>query len=150
MKVSFIFPIMISVLVGALCGKFVYWQYQNQEMVLPENEKIYFFQQGVYTIEEVKDENILKLPCSLTIFENDKHYVYVAITNDEENKEKIRKLFQDLGINLYQKEIEVTNLEFLSNLEQYDILLKNAVTNDEIISVLKVILASYEESVLMR
>ena len=44
----------------------------------------------------------------------------------------------------------MSNKEFLTNLEQFDLLLNKAATNDEIESINSVILSSYEEMVLKK
>jgi len=149
MKMNFIIPIVVSILLGALCGKLVFSQYQKNEEVFSENNTIYVLQQGVYTKEETKIEATKNLPCSISVLDDGKYYVYIAMTKNQKNVEKVSKLFQDKKIDVYQKEISVTNREFLNTLEQYDLLLENAKTEEEILSVVKVILASYEESVLM-
>ncbi len=149
MKMNFIIPIIVSILLGAFCGKLVFSQYQNNEEVFNENNTIYVLQQGVYTKEETKINAMQNLPCAISVLDDGKYYVYVAMTKNQQNLEKVSKLFQEKKIDIYQKEIAVTNREFLNTLEQYDLLLENAKTEEEMISVIKVILASYEESVLM-
>ena len=44
--------------------------------------------------------------------------------------------------------MSIENEEFLATLEQMDILLNNAKTNDEITSITEVVLANYQEFVL--
>ena len=59
-------------------------------------------------------------------------------------------MYDNEGIELIVEEKKVDSKEFISELSQYDILLKSSKTIDEISSVLSTILATYEESVLER
>ena len=59
--------------------------------------------------------------------------------------EKLKGYFKNLGYDIYVKKINIDNKGFIENLEQYDILLKEATTNDEINAVNKSVLATYEE-----
>lgn len=148
MKGSFIVPIIISILLGGLCGKFVFSQYQMKEEVFNENNTVYFLQQGVYSTESSLDQNTEQLNSKVTVLEDGKYYVYIGITKDLENAQKVKEMFEEKGYQIYQKELPVSNYEFINNLEQYDILLKSAKKEEEIQSVMDVILASYEETVL--
>ena len=47
-----------------------------------------------------------------------------------------------------EKKMSIENEEFLANLEQMDILLNKAKTNDEVNSINEVVLANYQEFVL--
>lgn len=149
MKVSFIIPIIISILLGSFCGKLVFDQYQEKQLVFEEENTVYFLQQGVYSTEESVTNNTEKLDSKVVVVEDGKYYVYVGITKDLDNATKINNLYKEKGYNLYQKELQVDNYEFINQLEQYDILLNTASTNEEITAVLDTILASFEESVLV-
>lgn len=148
MKASFIVPIIISILLGGFCGKLVFDQYQAKEKVFQENNTAYFLQQGVYSTKESLEENTKDLEYKVSVLEDGKYYVYVGITKDLENAEKLKKMYEEMGYNIYQKELPISNYEFLNNLEQYDILLTSSNTTEEMKSVMKVVLASFEESVL--
>ncbi len=148
MKASFIVPIIISILLGGFCGKLVFDQYQAKEEVFQENNTAYFLQQGVYSTEESLVENTKDLAYKVSVLEDGKYYVYVGITKDLDNAEKLKKMYEEMGYNIYQRELPISNYEFLNNLEQYDILLTSSKTNEEMQSVMKVVLASFEESVL--
>ena len=86
----------------------------------------------------------------MVIKKNKNYYVYVGISKNKDNLKKISYLYNKLGFNLYLSEEEVSNKEFLTNLEQFDLLLNKAATNDEIESINSVILSSYEEMVLKK
>lgn len=149
MKTSFIVPIIISILLGGLCGKLVFSQYQMKQEVFNENNTVYFLQQGVYSSEESLNKNTAQLQSKVSVLENGKYYVYIGITKNLENAKKVKKMYEEKGYNIYQKELPISNYEFINNLEQYDILLTSAQKEEEIQSVIDVILASFEETVLI-
>lgn len=148
MKKSFIIPIIISILLGSICGKLVFSQYQMKEEVFNENNMVYFLQQGVYSTETSLNNNTKSLSSKAVVEEDGKYYVYIGITKNLDNAKKVKEMYEKKGYNLYQKELPITNYEFINNLEQYDILLKSAKKDEEIQSVVDVILASFEETVL--
>ncbi len=150
MKKKFLCTILISIFLGSFCGKIVFNHYQENEMVFQEKSKVYFLQQGVYSQKDTLDENVAKLTASTYTLEDGEYHVYVGITKNSKNVDKIVEMYKDLGISLYMKEVSISNAEFINNLEQYDILLKSAQTKDEIMAVNKVILASYDELILNR
>lgn len=148
MKASFIIPMTISILLGSLCGKLVFDQYQAKQEVFEEENMVYFLQQGVYSTEDSLQKNTKDLPSKIVSLEDGKYYVYVGITKDSENAHKLKELYEEKDYSIYQKERSVSNYEFINNLEQYDILLASAKNEEEMVSVMDTILASYEETVL--
>ena len=75
---------------------------------------------------------------------DNKYYVYVGMTRNKDNIEKLKKYFKSLSYDIYVKEITV-NGEFAENLSQYDLLLDEATTNESISTILKTTLAKFEE-----
>ena len=51
-------------------------------------------------------------------------------------------------IEVYIKPTVINNIEFVSNLEQYDLLISEVENEDNLISISDVVLSSYEEIVL--
>lgn len=149
-KANFIIPIIISIFLGSTCGKIVFDQYQNKDEVFKENSIVYFLQQGVYSNEESLEKNTKNLSSKVVVEEDDKYYVYIGMTKSLENAKKIKNMYENLGYSVYQKDLSVSNYEFINNLDQYDILLTSASKQEEIQSVVNVILASYEETVLSK
>jgi hypothetical protein len=148
MKKYFI-PVLLCIVVGVLMGKVLLDQYKIEEVniVSSDNieEKVYFFQAGVYSNIDNAKNSSNNLDSYIIVEQDSKFYVYVGITKNEENKEKLKNFFDSEPYDTYLKEIIITNLGFLENLEQYDILLKEASTESEIKAVNKTVLATYEE-----
>ena len=76
-----------------------------------------------------------------------KYYSYVGITMSRENAEKIQEYYSFLGVDTYIQEEMVSNLDFIGSLQEYDQLLSST-SGSDMVSVLKVILATYDEMVL--
>ena len=84
----------------------------------------------------------------MVIEKSDKFYVYLGISTEKTNAQKVQDAFLEKNIKVSIKKTVIDNVEFISNLEQFDVLLDNASTNDDIMSINEVILSSYEEMVL--
>ncbi len=148
MKLSFIIPIIFSILLGWFFGNFIYNQYSHVSEEYRNSETIYFLQQGVYSNDQVLKKNISSLDAFTTIEDDNKYYVYVGITNNYNDAIHIKKLYKEKGYDLYIKEDKSNNAFFLNDLKQYSILLQNTDDFTKVNRILKAVLASYEENVL--
>lgn len=151
MTKSFFITMIIAILIGAVLGNFLFEQYKlESESVIREVNSTYFLMEGSYSTEDqankaVTDNNIKTY---LIVKEDANYIVYLAITKDNDNLDKLKKLYNDLGINCSIKKMSASNEEFLAMLEQMDILLNKTSSNDEILAINEVILANYQEFVL--
>ena len=94
------------------------------------------------------DDPEIKADKYLVLKENGVYNVYAGITTSLNNASKIKKLYENQQIRSYIKPTVIDNIEFISNLEQYDILLSEVDDEDNLISINDVIISSYEEMVL--
>ena len=149
MKYNFLIPILSAILFGYLCASFILINYSDNKAT-DSLKKIYFIQGGVYNNPDNSKEDFKNINNKLVIRNKDdnKYYVYLGITYSKKMADKVKKIYKENNINTYIKEISIDNKNFLLELEQYDILLKNSKTKEEIDSVLETILATYEEDVL--
>ena len=53
-------------------------------------------------------------------------------------------MYKDKGYSIYEKEIEVDNSEFTSNISQFDILLESSKNDSDISTIEEVVLSNYE------
>ena len=86
-----IVPIISAIAIGLFIGKVLFSQYEGKvDKVFNEKEKIYVLQQGVYS----SLENVTKYTTKLdyyTVEQDDKYYrVYVAITHNKNNVDKLK------------------------------------------------------------
>ena len=142
---KFIFPIFSAIILGYLCANYVLALYENVDS---EDNIIYFLQVGAYKNKDSSVDEFKSLNNKLTVKEDDKYYTYIGITSSLKQAEMIKEVYKNNNIEVYIKEKVNTNSTFQTELEQYDILLKNRSTFNEINSVLETVLATYEEEVL--
>lgn len=135
--------LLLAVSLGTVVGKYFY-QETNAKTVF-QDEKLIFLQQGVYTNKENMEENSRRIDPKIVVEENEKYYVYVGITGDEKNAQKLKEIYQNQGYEIYEKKVDVSNQEFKSNLDQFDLLLSKTNKEEELLSINEVILANYEQ-----
>lgn len=144
MNRKFLIYIIIAILTGAILGNLFYRKYE-EEQSLDNEYNSYLLQLGVY---DSKEEIDLDVDNYLVIEKNNKYYVYLGISSTKSNATKLQNVFLEQNIEVSIKKSVIDNIEFMSNLEQFDILLDSASTNEDIMSINEVIMSSYEEMVL--
>ena len=148
MKKNVVLPIIISILLGCLCAKLVYNGHKYKTDATSISYNSYLLQVGVYNDKEALDKALENLNDYIVKEENNKYYVYIGVTTSKENANKIKDAYKDKEINIYIKEGNIDNIEFMSNLEQFDILLDGVSKDKDILSINEVILSTYEEMVM--
>lgn len=148
MKMNLLVPIICAVLLGYLCASFIFNQYGVASLVFHEKGDIYFLQCGSYNTEEASSQPIQGVDEKITVKQGDKYYSYIGMTSNMEIAETIKNLYNQKGVDIYIKEVHLENEDFLNELTQYDVLLESSDTLEEINSVLKTILATYDEIIL--
>lgn len=119
-----IIPVIISIIFGYVCGKFVYKTYRDNLYDNLNSKRLYLVQKGKYdSYDEMREDN------------NGNNYVYyqdeegyktvVGITMYYDNVDKIKKLYSD---KLEVSEYYVSNDFFNNKQNEYDDELTN--TND--------------------
>ena len=145
MKLNIMIPILSALLLGYLCASFVISEYNNSSLAV--NSTVYFLQAGAYNSLESSKNDLTNIDNKITVKENDKYYSYIGITTSLEQAKRIKKLYKKDNVELYIKNVNLDNEDFINELAQYDVLLENSKSLTEINSVLKTILASYEENI---
>lgn len=148
MKKNLIFMI-VAIVLGGISGKILFSKYENiDKYAFKENEKVYFIQEGVYSSKSSLDNNTKDINPKLVVKDKDEYYVYVGITKNKNNAEKIKKIYNNKGYSVYNKQKNISNSEFLNNVEQFDILIKNTKLERDISTIQEVVLSNYEEMVI--
>lgn len=143
--------LVIVILLGCFSGKLIYHKISDAYALnIKKDNVVYLLQLGVYSSKASMESDTIDINNKLVVKKNNNYYVYVGISKSKDNLKKISYLYNKLGFNLYLSEQEVNQSEFLTNLEQFDLLLSKASTNDELDSINSVILSSYEEMVLKK
>ncbi len=139
------FLAVIFVILGAVCGNYLYKKAPDSVSVFRESSKFYFLQEGIYSSKDIMMENVGDLSNKLVVLKDNQYYVYVGITLDKNNVDKIKKIYENMGYQIYVQEIELDSGEFISNVSQFDLLVAEADSTDDILSVEEVVLANYEQ-----
>ena len=145
MKYSYFIIIVLALILGYLCASFIISNYSESNNMFDTN--VYFLQVGVYSNLESLNNDLSSLKNKITIKEDNKYYSYIGLTSSLSIAEKIKKMYQEQDVDIYIKKSIFDDNDFYNQLVQYDILLKNSNNIDEINSVLKPILATYEEKI---
>jgi len=148
MKKGFIIPLIVSIVLGFISAQIVYNEYNKKQD--KDSNNAYILQGGVYTTKETLEKAIKSFDNYLVVSEDDKYYVYLGMTTSKDNADKLKKLYEEMEIEVYILETNISNVEFVSSLEQYDVLIGSVDSSESLFFINEVILSSYEELVLGR
>ena len=138
-----IFYSIIILITGIIVGRNIYLSKTTQTF---SNKDIYYFiQEGVYSSKSIMEENIKNMDLKVVDEIDNKYYVYLGITKDENIAKKLKEIYESLGYQIYIKELYLSNEEFNNNVTQFDLLINASTSTKEILTIEKVVLANYEE-----
>ena len=147
MKLNYVVPVICAILLGYLCASFIFNQYGIDSLVFNEKASFYYLQCGAYNSKAASDKDFKDI-LHITVEEDNKYYSYIGMTADIDVAKKIKKLYEDKDIDIYIKESYLGKTDFVNQLIQYDVLLESTKSIEEVNSVLKTVLATYDEIVL--
>lgn len=146
MKLKNIFPVVLCILVGFFMGTFMLKQYRTDtDVVSLTGENLYFLQAGVYSSEESMKESMKNTPYYIYTKENNMYYSYIGITKNKKNLKILQDFYKSIGYDIYIREIFISDVAFLTVLEQYDNLLLETTDTKVIRSIENQVLSKYEE-----
>lgn len=134
-------PLIVSVLFGFVCGKFVYGIYKDDVDGMLNSSRVYLLHGNTYaTYDGMRKENISN---NYVYYVDDNEYKTVfGITKNMDNAEKINKLY-DNGLNIL--EYYISNDKLNNKQDEYDNLLKDTSNNEKVMEVVNNILNMYKE-----
>lgn len=145
---KYIVPGVVCIAVGIALGFFLFQQYNPKEEAKQVNktvEKVTFLQFGVYSSEESMKKNTTSISNYTYVIQDGKYYVFVAMTQNQKNVQKIKDYYKGLGYNTYAKEFTISNATFLETLSQYDLMLSETTEAKTIQAICSQVVAKYEE-----
>ena len=147
---NYLFTFLSALIIGFLLCNFFLKQYNDFKgvKVSGTGEKLFFIQYGVFSSLESLEDNTITLQNYVYNEDNNLYYVYVGITKLEENAKKIVDYYKKNGNETIIKEFEVINKKFISDLENYDKVLKETDDDTVIASIINQTLSKYEEVVI--
>ena len=91
---SIFIPIIIAVLFGLISGRFVYRTYKDNLYNNLTSSRVYLLENGIYdSVENMREENSTNN--YIYYKDNDKYKTVIGITNNYNNIDKIKKLYND-------------------------------------------------------
>lgn len=144
---KYLLTIIASLLVGFLLSFYMLKEYEKTDIfpVFNESETAYLIQQGVYSSMESMQENTTHLTDYIYSVIDNMYYVYIGISLDSSNVDKIQKYYQSKDIDTIVKTTTLTDQEFIASLRQYDMVLNNTDDEDTIKEICKQVLSKYKE-----
>lgn len=146
---KYLLTILFALIVGFFLGNFLLKQYNDYETITVsvENKELYFFQYGVYSSLENMEENTINLENYIYKIEDKKYYVYIGLTGNKNNIDKLNKYFKSLGYDTIVKSYSISNEEFINLLNNFDEVIKDTEDNTVLSSIICQTLQKYEDVV---
>lgn len=137
--------IALAIIIGMLLGLIFYTDSKAKiKEVFDESLIITIVQIGVFN--DIKNAETLSKKNSGVVFTDDKHYVYFAISSNEELLNKNIIYLKKKDINYYLKKVNVTNIKFIDYLKKAEKLLSET-DNQSVINEINIkILQKYKET----
>lgn len=136
----------LLLVLGTIIGNGLYNKLHTSFLeVFKENNSCYFIQEGIYSNYDLMFENTKDIDIKLIEKENNKYYVYLGISSNLDNANKLKDIYEKEGYKVRIKEVNLNNEEFYTNLVQFDLLIDKTSSDNEILTIEEVILANYEE-----
>ena len=144
---KYLISIIVSLLVGFLLSFYMLKEYEKTDIfpVFNESETAYLIQQGVYSSMESMQENTAHLTDYIYSVIDDMYYVYIGISLDSSNVNKLQEYYKNKDINTIIKTTTLTDQEFIEILRQYDMVLNNTSDEETIKEICKQVLSKYKE-----
>ena len=139
---KYILTIFISLLVGFLLSNYIIKEYDSSIIsVFNDKKTVYLIQQGVYSSLDSMKENTSNLSEYIYTNVDNLYYVYVGITFDIENTNKIQQIYDFENI---VKNNVITDSELIKYIEKYDLILKETNDKNTIKEIVKNVLKKYK------
>lgn len=138
--------IIISILLGIFFSLILYLNYRKNTIIIKNYDTLYFLQISAYKDLNNVDKIVNNLQSYIVIEENDNLYhVYVGITLDQKNSEKIKEFYKKNDYNIYVREKVISCKNFISDLKNYDALLSKSDNKSTVDKIEKEVLKKYKE-----
>lgn len=147
MKKYFI-TIIVSLVIGFFLSYFVITEYADKKgvTVYKEGQMLYFFKYNEFNSKEEMDKGTINLESYVYQNDDGKYKVYIAITKNENNIDKIKKYYSDY--NLEVEKYFISNTDYIKSIENLDNILINTDDQTVIGEIIIQGLNNYEEVVL--
>ncbi|CDE95971.1 MAG: hypothetical protein SO067_02535 [Bacilli bacterium] len=139
-------PIIMGVILGSICGKIAYKIYSDDLENKFSTKKVYILEYGTYnTFDNMKEDN--NQNNYIYYIDNNQYKSIVGITKNENNIEKIKKLY---NTDLKVKEFYIEEKEINEKQDEFDQKLSNSTKEEDTRKLLDDIINLYKEDDNMR
>ena len=147
---KYLLTFLLALVIGFFLSIFFIKQYDNYAgfKISRMGTELYFIQYGVFSSLESMEKETIELENYVYNIDNDMYYVYVGITKNEQNANKIMSYYKNLGYDTILKQYDISNDNFLEEVENYDNILLSTEDQTAIASLINQILTKYEEVVI--
>ena len=144
---KYLLTIIVSLLVGFLLSFYMLKEYESVNIIPVFNvkETAYLVQQGVYSSMESMQENTSHLTDYIYSVIDNMYYVYIGISLESDNVNKIQKYYKNKDIKTIIKTTTISDNDLINSLRQYDMVLKETNEEETIKEIIKQTLSKYKE-----
>lgn len=147
---KYLFTFLLALIIGFFLSNLFIKQYDNYAglKISGLSSELYFIQYGVFSSLESMERETIELENYVYNIDEDMYYVYVGITKNKDNANKIINYYKNLGYDTILKQYNISNDSFLEEIENYDNILLSTEDTTAIASLINQILTKYEEVVI--
>ena len=142
--------ILVSLIIGFFLSYFFLTQYKDFKgiTVSTEGDEYYFLSNGEYSSKEEMEQSGVNLENYVYRKDGVNYYMYVGITKNKDNAEKMKNYYASKNINVEIKDFYISSNKFKEAIDNLDNILINS--NDEIVitEIINQGLNKYEEIIL--
>ena len=144
---KYLFTFLIAIVTGFFLSYIFINQYNdfNGITVSKTVENVYFIQYGVFSSLESMEKETITLTNYIYSKIDDMYFVYVGITKNSDNANKIINYYKNLGYETIIKKYQIANNTFLQILDNYDKVLLETDDSTTISSLINQVLIEYEK-----
>lgn len=145
MKMKTFTSAIICILIGILLSKYIFNQYDNLKAL--SINSIYFLKLNSYNSKEDMEKDVMKLKQYIIEEDDGMYHVYLGITSELDNFNKLESYFEENNYKVTLKEKQNVDNDFIKILEKYDVLLKNTNDNSVISIINEQVISKYKEMI---
>ena len=136
--IKILFKGIVFIILGFFLGKFLF----SNRLITNNKNNCYFIGEGIYT----NKDSIKDLDSKTIDYKDNKYYVYLGITKDIEVARKIQSIYKKQGINTFIDKRSINSKKLLSNIEEFDSLIKSS-NDSEILLIEDIVLTIYQKNI---
>lgn len=139
-------PLVLSILFGYCCGRYVCRVYKYKVDVVLEDSKVYLLQLGTYSSVDSMKKNT-SLSNYIYYYDDGVYNSVLAVTKNKDNVDKIKDLY-DLDIYVLEYYLDDDSLN--EKIDEYDYMISNSDSEEEVKKIISDMLIMYQDNNLIK